>query len=85
MCPGCGQPRSESLWVKGQAKAKWVAGFTECGSCHELGAQQEAQRVKDAEVLERLTANHKKPHLAKRPVTTHRLWQVQPTPPPDAP
>ena len=30
--------------------------------------------------MERLTANNKKSHLVKRPVTTHRLWQVQPTP-----
>ena len=79
LCPGCGQPRSESLWVKDQHKHKgdgYGAGYTECRSCYALGEQQEAQRVKDAEVLERLTANNKKPHLVKRPVTAPPPWEV---------
>ena len=83
VCPGCGQPRDKALWVTGEDRAQWSAGFQECGACYELGDQQEAQRIKDAQELDRLTATSKKPHLIKRPVTSHRHWLVQPadTPP----
>lgn len=84
LCPGCGQPRTESLWQSGQPRARWEAGFTECGACHELGRQQEAQRVKDARTLDNLTGTHPKPHLVQRPVTGHRLWLVHQAPPPAA-
>lgn len=85
LCPGCGQPRSRSLWTDGKPREKWSAGYTECGGCHELGRQQEEQRVKDAKRLDAKTAQSKTPHLVTRPVTTHRHWLVQPVPPPDPP
>ena len=79
MCPGCGQPRTKALWVDGETRARWAAGYQECGACYELAKQQEAQRLKDAKVQHAMSKPHEKtPWLAPHLITAHRHWLVQP-------
>lgn len=76
LCPGCGQPQTQSLFVAGKQAPQYGAGFVECLSCKELLGQQEHQRAQDAKKLRALTANHKHPDEIERPVTGHRHWRV---------
>lgn len=77
LCPGCGQPQTQSLYVKDRdPQPEYGAGFVECLGCEALLSQQEHQRTLDAKALRALTANQKHPDEIKRPVTGHRHWRV---------
>lgn len=70
LCPGCGQPLSESLHVQGNEEKKYRAGYSVCMGCVARSRAQHKQHVAD------------EPHLKRGAHVAYdaRLWAVDPSP-----
>lgn len=70
LCPGCGQPLSESLHGHGGEHRRYRVGYSVCMACQARSRAQHQQHQRD-EVHEK--QGRHVPHSA-------RLWTVEPIP-----
>lgn len=79
LCPGCGQPRSKSLFdSEKERQTRYQAGFVRCLSCEKLLRDQDNHRIekqkKHRPYVEALKLKH--PEDAPSLISGHEHWQV---------